>query len=118
MAKSRVFMSFDFDHDEDLKNLLVGQAKNSDSPFELADWSIKEHMTGDWKEKARTRIKSVDQVVVICGEYTHTATGVAAELKITQEEKKTYFLLEGRSSKTCTKPTTALTTDKLYTWSW
>ena len=42
MAKTRVFTSFDFDHDEDLCNLLVGQAKNLDSPFELADWSVKE----------------------------------------------------------------------------
>ena len=73
MAKTRVFTSFDFDHDEDLRNLLVGQAKNPDSPFELADWSVKEHMTGDWKAKVRERIRKVDQVIVICGE--HTVTG-------------------------------------------
>jgi hypothetical protein len=48
MANARVFTSFDFDHDEDLRYLLVGQAKNPDSPFELGDWSVKEHMTGDW----------------------------------------------------------------------
>lgn len=47
MAKTRVFTAFDFDNDEDLRNLLVGQSKNSDSPFELADWSVKEAMTGD-----------------------------------------------------------------------
>ena len=46
MAKKRVFTSFDFDHDEDLRNLLVGQSKNADSPFEMADWSVKEPMTG------------------------------------------------------------------------
>ena len=45
MAKARVFTSFDFDHDENLRNLLVGQAKLPDSPFELADWSVKEPMT-------------------------------------------------------------------------
>jgi len=118
MAAARVFTSFDFDHDEDLRNLLVGQSKNPDSPFKLADWSVKEHMTGDWKEKVRRRIRSVDQVVVICGEHTNTATGVAIELKIAQEEKKPYFLLYGRSSKTCTKPTTALSTDKMYKWTW
>ena len=28
MAKVRVFTSFDFDHDEDLRNLLVGQSRN------------------------------------------------------------------------------------------
>lgn len=91
MAKSRVFISFDFDHDEDLRNLLVGQSKNPDSPFELADWSVKEHMTGDWKAKVRTRIRGIDQVLVLCGQYTHTATGVAAELIITQEERKGGF---------------------------
>jgi len=48
MAKTKVFTSFDFDHDEDLRNLLVGQSKNPDTPFELADWSVKEPMTGDW----------------------------------------------------------------------
>ncbi len=42
MAKTRVFISFDYDHDADLKTLLVGQAKNQDSPFEIADWSVKE----------------------------------------------------------------------------
>jgi len=66
MAKKRVFTGFDFDHDEDLRNLLVGQSKKTDSPFELADWSVKDPMTGDWKAKVRTRIKSVDQVIIIC----------------------------------------------------
>ncbi len=118
MAKTRVFISFDFDHDEDLRNLLVGQAKNPDSPFELADWSVKEAMSGNWKEKVRTRIRSVDQVLVICGEHTDTAAGVSAELQIAQEEKKPYFLLWGRSDKTCKKPTAAKSTDKIYKWTW
>lgn len=118
MAKARVFTSFDYDHDEDLRVMLVGQAKNPDSPFEMADWSVKEPMTGDWKEKVRRRMKSVDQMVVICGEYTHLATGVAAEVRIAQEEGVRYFLLWGRKSKTCTKPTSAKATDKIYEWTW
>src|SRR5947208_2369459 len=71
MAK-RAFISFDFDHDEDLRNLLAGQAKNPDSPFEFADWSVKEPMTGDWKEKVRRRIRSTELSIVMCGEWTHT----------------------------------------------
>ena len=118
MAKSRVFTSFDFDHDEDLRTLLVGQSKNPDSPFELADWSVKEPMTGDWKAKVRTRIKKVDQVIIMCGEHTDTATGVNAELSITQAEGKPYFLLWGRSSKTCKKPKSAKSNDKIYNWTW
>jgi hypothetical protein len=118
MAKKRTFISFDYDHDVSLKNLLVGQAKNDDSPFEITDMSIKETITEDWKKKARTRIKGCDVVVVICGEHTDTATGVSSELKITQEEAVSYFLLKGYSDKTCVKPTAAKSSDKIYDWTW
>lgn len=118
MAKKRVFTSFDFDHDEDLRIMLVGQSKNPDSPFEMADWSVKESMTGNWKDKVRTRIKGMDLVVVMCGEHTDTATGVSVELVIAQEERVPYFLLSGRSGKTCKKPKAAKDTDKLYKWTW
>ena len=118
MSNVRVFTSFDADHDEDLRNLLVGQSKNPDSPFEMADWSVKEPMTGDWKRKVRVRIKRVDQMVVMCGEHTDTATGVSIELDIARDEGIPYFLLSGRSGKTCKKPATALTSDKIYKWTW
>lgn len=117
MAKAKVFTSFDFDHDEDLRNLLVGQAKNPDSPFELADWSLKDALSGDWKEKIRRRIRQVDQVIVLCGEHTHIATGVSAELEITQEEKRPYFLLAGRKNGNM-RPKAAMESDKMYNWTW
>jgi hypothetical protein len=37
---------------------------------------------------------------------------------IAQEKKKLYFLLQGRSDKSCTRATSALPTDKMYTWNW
>lgn len=118
MALQRVFCSFDYDHDEDIKNLLIGQAKLKDSPFALADWSVKEPMTGDWKAKVRKRIRQVDQVVVLCGEHTDTASGVSVEIRIAKAENKPYFLLRGRSNKTCKKPTAAGSSDKIYAWTW
>lgn len=118
MAKTKVFVSFDYDHDEILKDFLIGQSKLKDSPFELADWSIKEALTGNWKEKARKRIKAVDVVAVICGEHTDKATGVSAEVQIAQEEKIDYFLLAGYAKKTNRKPAAAKATDKLYNWTW
>ena len=114
----RVFTAFDYDHDESLRNLLMGQAKHPDTPFEMHNWSVKEPFSGDWKSKVRARIRSVDQVIVLCGEHTDTATGVAAELAITQEEGKPYFLLWGYSDRTCTKPTSARADDKIYKWTW
>ena len=114
----RVFISFDFDNDEELRNALVGQAKNPDSPFAIANYSVKEPMTGDWREKVRRRIRMTDLTIVMCGRHTHMAKGVAAELTIVREESRPYFLLWGRQHGTCHPPVTALKTDKIYKWTW
>ena len=117
MAKVPVFISFDYDHDNDLKVMLAGQAKHDDSPFEIVDHSIKEE-SADWKDKALTRIKRSQQVSVICWNYTDTAVGVNVEIKIANEEKKPYFLLSGRATGANKRPTAALSTDKIYDWKW
>ena len=118
MTKKSAFISFDYENDEFLRTALVGQAKNPDSPFEIVDRSVKEPLTGDWKEKVKGRIQRSDIVIVLCGEKTHTASGVAVELKIAQDIQKPYFLLKGYSDKNCTWPTSALSTDKMYNWTW
>jgi hypothetical protein len=115
---TKTFVSFDYDHDADLKTMLVGQAKNPDSPFEIADYSVKEPLAGDWQKKVKEKIKLVGLVIVICGEQTDSASGVSAEVKIAQELEKDYFLLWGRSDKTCVKPRAAKVTDKMYKWTW
>ena len=117
-AMKRAFISFDFDHDEELRNALIGQAKKQDSPFNIADWSVHEPFDSNWRARVRSRIQRTDLTIVICGEHTDTATGVAAEVTITREENKPYFLLWGRPNKTCTKPRNALSTDKIYKWTW
>lgn len=117
MAKVPVFISFDYDHDATLKEFIVGQAKHEDSPFEIVDHSIKEASV-DWKDKARSRIKRADQVIVLCGKHTDTATGVNVEIAIAREEKTPYFLLAGYSDGGNKKPTSALSTDKMYKWTW
>ena len=118
MNKKRTFISFDFDHDEELRNLLVGQAKNPDSPFEITDYSLKEPFTGDWKDKVRVRMRKTEEVIVICGYYMDSASGVSEELSIAQEEKIPYFLLCGRKEGVVKKPKTALSSDKIYNWTW
>jgi hypothetical protein len=98
--------------------LLIGQARNPDSPFEIHDWSVKEPFRGDWKEKVRQRILRVAQVIVICGDHTDTATGVNAEVEMAQNAGKPYFFLAGYRDKTCRMPRAARLGDKLYKWSW
>ena len=69
-------------------------------------------------EESETVSAGTDLTIVICGEHTHTAKGVAAELTISREEGKSYFLLWGRPHENCTKPAMALKSDKVYKWTW
>ena len=117
-TKKRVFISFDYDNDEGTKIMLAGQAKLDDSPFDFTDASVKDHLTGDWKDKVRRRMDNIDVVIVLCGEKTHTASGVASELTIAQEKGKPYFHLAAYSDKNCTKPSSAKSEDKVYKWTW
>lgn len=115
--KIPVFISFDYDNDATLKEFLVGQAKNNDSPFCIADWSIKDPSI-DWKNEAKRRIKRADQVIVICGKHTDTASGVNVEIELAREVATPYFLLAGYADGSNKKPTAALSTDKMYQWTW
>lgn len=117
MTKCKMFISFDYDHDKVLKEFLVGQAKNPDSPFEIADWSVKEAQATDWEKHAEMRIRRSDVVAVICGEHTDTATGVSAEIRIAEKVGKPFFLLNGYKDKNCKRPKAA-SSKKLYRWTW
>ena len=118
MARKHVFISFDYDNDRDLPGNLVAQAKRSESPFAFVDRTVTEPFDSKWQQEVRKLIRNSDLVVVICGQHTHQAAGVAAELSITQEERKPYFLLRGRRRKTCTKPKNALRKDTIHRWKW
>jgi hypothetical protein len=65
MAKKKVFVSFDFDNDKVLKDFIIGQAMHKDSPFEVADHSLKEAAPEkDWLDKATTAIKRSDVFIL------------------------------------------------------
>ena len=118
MSAKRAFISFDYDHDNDLRNALVGQAKYPNSPFQIVDASVRGHLSGDWKDKVRNRIRRADLVIVMCGEHVHRAEGVAVEVRLAQEEGKPYFLLRGHSDRACYKPMTARSDDEMHEWTW
>ena len=118
MARKRVFISFDYDNDKDLPGNLVAQAEKSESPFAIFDLSVKHSIDGRWQQEVRKLIRQSDLLIVICGQHTHQAAGVEAELTIAREEGKPYFLLRGRSGKTCTRPKNARQEDRIHPWKW
>ena len=118
MPKKRLFVSFDYDNDRDLKMLLVGQAAHPDTPFDITDASVNDHLPGDWEAKVRGRIDRSDVVCVLCSPTTGKAHGVATELRIARELGKPYFLLWGYKDRAAVAPPTAGANDKIYRWEW
>ena len=84
MAK-RIFISFAIE-DESIRNMLVGQKKNPNSPIEFADWSVHEPWDSSWKTKCRERIKKCAGLLVIVTKNTKKADGQLWEVKCANEE--------------------------------
>jgi len=98
--------------------MLIGQAKNHDTPFTFEDWSIKSEARG-WKVDARKRIRRSDLVIVLCGLHTHQAVGVTEEIEIAREENVPYHLLRGRRNGNCRRPKgTSFMWDTMNAWTW
>jgi len=114
--KKRVFISFDFDNDKALKEFVVEQAKNPDSPFEIADQSLKEAAPErSWEEKARAAIQRSDIVLVMVGPKTYCAPGVLKEVKMAREEGKKIVQVIGYKDCNYTAVPNA---GELYKWNW
>jgi len=117
MAKKRVFVSFDFDNDKALKDFIIGQAKLEDSPFEVADHSIKEAAPEiDWLIKATAAITRADVFIVMLGPKTKKASGVLKEVKVANELKKPKFQVIGYTDGT--EDWAVPDAGRTYRWSW
>lgn len=117
MAKKRVFVSFDFDNDKTLKDFIIGQARNPDSPFEVADHSLKEAAPEkDWLEKARRAISRSEVFIIMLGPKTRYASGVLKEVKIANELNKKRFQIIGY--KGGTENWAVPGGGRVYRWNW
>ncbi len=116
MGKKKVFISFDFDNDQFLRDSIVGQSKLEDSPFEIEDWSVKIPWDQDeWKKNCLAKIKRTSLVLVMVGEETSTCSGVKAEIKMAKEASVPAVGIKGYKDKDCPRP------DGLkgyYNWTW
>jgi len=117
MSETRIFVSFDVDHDVDLSDLVSEQSHQGGSGFLVSARSRSGEVTERWCEATRRDIRDADQVIVICGEHTRDCARVNAELDIALEEKKPYFLLWGRRERDCTMPQRVQRTGCMYSWS-
>lgn len=114
--RKKVFVSFDFDNDQQLKHFIIGQSKLKDSPFSIIDHSLEEEKPDDeWEFEAEKKIKSADIVVVMVGSKTHQAPGVKKEVNMANKHKKKIVQIIGYKD---SKPKPIPNAGKLYKWEW
>jgi hypothetical protein len=116
VTKKRVFVSFDFDNDKVLKDFVIGQARNPDSPFEVIDTSLKEAAPmKTWEEKARVAIRRSELALVMVGRTTYRAPGVLKEVRMAREEGVRIAQMIGYRDGSYTPVPDA---GRLYQWDW
>jgi hypothetical protein len=116
MVKKKVYISFDFDKDKGLKDLLIGQSMNKECPFTVVDGSLKEVAPEkNWEKKAKRRIGDADLMIVMLGPGTHRAPGVLKEIGIARElHIKTVQMIGYKDGKYTRAPGAGI----LYKWTW
>ena len=95
MAKVRVFLSFDFDRDEELHRNFYAQTEpdKDNSRHAIEDYSLNEAYSPseNWLNKARNKIRQSDIVIVVVGADAHSSDGVKKEVEIAKQLRKPMF---------------------------
>ena len=91
MAK-RVFITFAVE-DAKYREFLVAQARNSKSPFEFRDMSVKSPWDYQWKTNCRTRVKGCDGLVALISKNTAKAEGQLWEIQCAYDEQVPVMLM-------------------------
>ena len=88
MPNLNMFVSFEFDKDNELKNQFYQQAKEL-TQHRVRNCSLNESYPDQgWKNKAKKAISECDVVIVLIGEDTHNASGVIVETDIARSLNK------------------------------
>jgi hypothetical protein len=117
MAKTKVFVSYDFDNDKTLYDLIIGQTRHPDSPFEISNHSLKEAAPErDWEVRARAAISRADKFLVMLGPRTRFASGVKKEVVMATSLGKTRFQVIGYRNGS--RDWAVAGGGNTYSWSW
>ena len=114
--KKRIFISFAIE-DERLRDFLVGQSRNDNSPFEFVDMSVKEPWDSMWKTRCRTKIKGCDGMIAIITKNTKNASGQLWEINCAKDENIPCLGIWGYQDQTCEIPR-EITPLVVRNWTW
>jgi hypothetical protein len=119
MANPRAFISFDFDHNKDIKELFAGQSKNSRTPFNIEDWSSKEHLPQrEWERLIKEKISKCNLLIVLVGKKTYLAAGVEKEITFAKDNNVPTFGIYVDDTGSSTSLPEGLSRARTITWDW
>lgn len=119
MAAPRVFISFDFDHNETEKILFVGQSKNSKTPFSIQDWSAKSSMPqSKWEEIVKDKINKCNMLIILVGQTMASATGVAKEIAMAKDQDIPVFGVYVDGADSNSNLPVGLQRNRTIAWDW
>ncbi len=114
--KPRAFISFDFDNDENMKELLIGQCRNEGTPFDMEDWSVKEAFNeSTWERECFEKIKKCDLLIVMVGKNTANCSGVTKEIRMAKNANVPVYGIKIYSDRNDSCPMGIRT---LHDWTW
>jgi hypothetical protein len=113
--KKIVFIAFAIE-DKTLRDFLVGQARNTKTPFEFIDMGVKEPYDTDWKSRVRTRIRRSDGVIALISKSTVASSGEKWEINCAIEEEKPLLGIWGYKNDR-TSPV-EMSGQRIVEWSW
>ena len=116
MAK-RIFISFAIE-DSNLRDFLVGQARNNNSPFDFVDMSVKSPWDSEWKTKCRTKIRGCDGIIIIVTQNTKKADGQIWEVMCAIQEGIPGIGLWGHNDEKVSPLPSIFVSVKVVNWSW
>lgn len=113
----KIFISFAIE-DSNLRDFLVGQGKNANSPFEFVDMSVKKPWDSSWKTNCRQKIKGCDGVIAIITSNTKNADGEIWEIKCAKDESVPCIGVWGNNSHFGVRIPSELSQNEMYDWTW
>ena len=117
MANKRIFVSFP-EQDSNLRDLLVGQARNTNSPFDFVDMSVHKAWDSAWKTKCRTKIKSCDGLIAIITSNTYNADGQIWEIDCAADENIPILCIKTSEYKPSSWTESKIGHRRVYNWDW
>jgi nucleoside 2-deoxyribosyltransferase len=119
MARPRAFISFDFDNNATHRLLFVGQSINSNTPFDIEDWSSKETLPQkEWEALINNKINRCHLAIILVGKKTSTALGVVKEIGFASANNIPFFGIYVDGADATTTLPTGLPRNRTIQWSW